>query len=290
MERGVFSVEWLAQSSQRKATLPNVDSLNCRRGHAAGLQFGLHGEYSAYVSSRSKEDSTSAADCSEKENHGFKNKVNEEKVAPNERQWIVQPQLQEQGKPREVLKEISVWGQRQVKDDDGSSEGDSTRSPGSLCDDETSSRPRTKFSSEQLEELETSFNEHRYIGSSEKKRLARVLKLSEIQIKTWFQNRRMKFKRQSQDARVEAFFSGLYLPYGGYSDPQTPGCSKLSDFAVPISPPAPALPFAPIQSAMISPGLHTAPIPAAHLGSYQYSSMALHPRLSECSRRRFNPY
>ncbi|XP_023785011.1 barH-like 1 homeobox protein [Cyanistes caeruleus] len=39
-------------------------------------------------------------------------------------------------------------------------------------------------------------------------------------IKTWFQNRRMKFKRQTQDARIETLFSGLFLPYR-YSDTAT---------------------------------------------------------------------
>ncbi|NWI64535.1 VEX1 protein, partial [Todus mexicanus] len=62
-------------------------------------------------------------------------------------------------------------------------------------------RPRTKFSAAQLRELERSFREQRYIGASEKRRLAAELNLSQSQIKTWFQNRRMKFKRQTQDAR-----------------------------------------------------------------------------------------
>ncbi|NXJ74126.1 VEX1 protein, partial [Trogon melanurus] len=66
---------------------------------------------------------------------------------------------------------------------------------------EPSGRPRTKFSSAQLQELERSFREQRYIGASEKRRLAATLNLSQSQIKTWFQNRRMKFKRQAQDAR-----------------------------------------------------------------------------------------
>ncbi|NXK31402.1 VEX1 protein, partial [Piprites chloris] len=62
-------------------------------------------------------------------------------------------------------------------------------------------RSRTKFSAAQLQELERSFREQRYIGAGEKRRLAAALNLSQSQIKTWFQNRRMKFKRQTQDAR-----------------------------------------------------------------------------------------
>ncbi|NXN00344.1 VEX1 protein, partial [Sylvia borin] len=71
-----------------------------------------------------------------------------------------------------------------------------SRSPG-----HEAGRARTKFSAAQLQELERSFRQQRYIGAGEKRRLAAVLNLSQSQIKTWFQNRRMKFKRQTQDAR-----------------------------------------------------------------------------------------
>uniref|UniRef100_A0A8C4YK05 Homeobox domain-containing protein n=1 Tax=Gopherus evgoodei TaxID=1825980 RepID=A0A8C4YK05_9SAUR len=116
-------------------------------------------------------------------------------------------------------------------------------------------RPRTKFSASQLQELERSFREQRYIGASEKRRLSKVLKLSQIQIKTWFQNRRMKFKRQTQDARVEALFSGLLLPYR-YPEIQTTGMElNVSSAAAvtcsfhPAMPnPALLLPPAPTQS------------------------------------------
>uniref|UniRef100_A0A8C4UB98 Homeobox domain-containing protein n=1 Tax=Falco tinnunculus TaxID=100819 RepID=A0A8C4UB98_FALTI len=43
-------------------------------------------------------------------------------------------------------------------------------------------RPRTKFSSAQLQELERSFREQRYIGASEKQRLAAALNLSQSQV------------------------------------------------------------------------------------------------------------
>uniref|UniRef100_A0A8C9NSF2 Homeobox domain-containing protein n=1 Tax=Serinus canaria TaxID=9135 RepID=A0A8C9NSF2_SERCA len=97
------------------------------------------------------------------------------------------------------------------------------RSPGPVPAGAVPGRPRTKFSAAQLQELERSFREQRYIGAGEKRRLAAVLNLSQSQvsIKTWFQNRRMKFKRQTQDARIEALFSGLFLPYHCYPDMAT---------------------------------------------------------------------
>ncbi|KAG8435295.1 hypothetical protein GDO86_013302 [Hymenochirus boettgeri] len=60
-------------------------------------------------------------------------------------------------------------------------------------------RLRTAFTSQQIAKLEQAFSKLRYLGASERKKLATSLKLSEIQVKTWFQNRRMKLKRQIQD-------------------------------------------------------------------------------------------
>ncbi|XP_064519914.1 homeobox protein vex1-like [Pseudopipra pipra] len=102
-------------------------------------------------------------------------------------------------------------------------------------------RARTKFSAAQLQELERSFREQRYIGAGEKRRLAAALNLSQSQIKTWFQNRRMKFKRQTQDARIEALFSGLFLPHHYYPDMATSSyshgmCVNVSTSAVTLHP------------------------------------------------------
>ncbi|NWS74568.1 VENT1 protein, partial [Crotophaga sulcirostris] len=58
-------------------------------------------------------------------------------------------------------------------------------------------RPRTAFTSEQVCRLEETFQRQKYLGASERRKLAADLQLSEIQTKTWFQNRRMKLKRQT---------------------------------------------------------------------------------------------
>ncbi|XP_068807318.1 homeobox protein vent1-like [Struthio camelus] len=60
-------------------------------------------------------------------------------------------------------------------------------------------RARTAFSAAQLGGLEETFRRRRYLGAAERRQLAAALHLSETQIKTWFQNRRMKLKRQVQE-------------------------------------------------------------------------------------------
>ncbi|XP_050755264.1 homeobox protein vex1-like [Gymnogyps californianus] len=161
-------------------------------------------------------------------------------------------------------------------------------------------RPRTKFSAAQLQELERSFREQRYIGASEKRRLAAALNLSQSQIKTWFQNRRMKFKRQTQDARVEALFSGLFLPYHCYPDIATSSYSHGMDINVsststvslhPAMPsPALLLPSVPTQSLqpiLPSPALLLPPSP----GLSCYSSVIPAMTLTDDHRRlRFQPF
>ncbi|KAJ8418011.1 hypothetical protein AAFF_G00137200 [Aldrovandia affinis] len=66
-------------------------------------------------------------------------------------------------------------------------------------------RMRTKFTSDQIYRLEKTFNKHKYLGATQRRKMAERLHLSETQVKTWFQNRRMKLKREVQDLRAEYF-------------------------------------------------------------------------------------
>lgn len=53
-------------------------------------------------------------------------------------------------------------------------------------------KPRTSFNRTQIVELERKFVKQKYLASSERSILAQSLKMSDGQVKTWFQNRRTK--------------------------------------------------------------------------------------------------
>lgn len=69
------------------------------------------------------------------------------------------------------------------------------------ADDPTSDnkrkRTRTIFTPQQLEILEKEFARQQYIVGPERQYLAASLSLTENQVKIWFQNRRIKYRKES---------------------------------------------------------------------------------------------
>lgn len=71
-------------------------------------------------------------------------------------------------------------------------------------------RPRTAYTSQQLAVLETQFNYNNYLSRPNRIQLATLLNLNECQIQIWFQNRRMK-QRKEQQAGLAASPSNLFV-------------------------------------------------------------------------------
>ncbi|KAI3363199.1 hypothetical protein L3Q82_011837 [Scortum barcoo] len=72
------------------------------------------------------------------------------------------------------------------------------------CRPGTKKRSRAAFSHAQVYELERRFNAQRYLSGPERADLAEALKLTETQVKIWFQNRRYKTKRRQMATELPA--------------------------------------------------------------------------------------
>ncbi|KAF7653451.1 hypothetical protein LDENG_00082650 [Lucifuga dentata] len=98
---------------------------------------------------------------------------------------------------------------RKQEEDEEEEEEDHGREAVTSSSDErqlpgTKKRSRAAFSHAQVYELERRFNAQRYLSGPERVSLAGALKLTETQVKIWFQNRRYKTKRRQIAAELAA--------------------------------------------------------------------------------------
>ncbi|XP_033757749.1 homeobox protein vent1-like [Pecten maximus] len=89
-------------------------------------------------------------------------------------------------------------------------------------------KARTAFSDDQIQTLEVRYKSQKYLPAGERSKLAVELGLTDQQVKTWFQNRRMKEKRNHKD---DSFQGGMPLPTGGVD------ISQLQALGIPCPPP-----------------------------------------------------
>lgn len=76
-----------------------------------------------------------------------------------------------------------------------------------------SKRPRTAFTSSQLQRLKHEFEKCKYLTGEKRQYLANELNLNESQIKIWFQNKRAKIKKSSgvkNGLALQLMAQGLY--------------------------------------------------------------------------------
>lgn len=81
---------------------------------------------------------------------------------------------------------------------DGSERGEKRMKQSSRSQSK-SKRIRTIFKADQLEKLESEFMHQQYMVGPERRALAGSMGLSEAQVKVWFQNRRIKWRKQTDE-------------------------------------------------------------------------------------------
>ncbi|XP_063905521.1 homeobox protein HMX3-like isoform X2 [Zophobas morio] len=145
---------------------------------------------------------------------------------------------------REVEEVVSTSGdfyQRNYQDD----------AADARSDEERKKRPRTAFTAAQIKSLEAEFERNKYLSVAKRCQLSKTLKLTETQIKIWFQNRRTKWKRKyTNDVELLAqqYYSSMgiltprpiFLGDRFFNYPGQPGLSSVPSVLPNVMPSAPS--------------------------------------------------
>lgn len=90
-----------------------------------------------------------------------------------------------------------------------------------------SKRNRTVFTNEQLDALEQVFSSSKYLVGTERTALAAKLSLNETQVKVWFQNRRIKYRKQNKMEKSDSCDLNNHIDSSNCSESELDDCEVI---------------------------------------------------------------